>query len=90
MNRQQFIQQLRSWAARAASETTYSLDTGKITWQSNADVLRATAEMLASGANPLVTLASFRKQVIGDRLKSIQEWESTSSPQAAAQYAGEV
>lgn len=90
MNRQVFVDRLRAWAARAENEVAYSQGTGKIAWQGQAGVLRATASVVASGSTTNNDPAALRKQLIADRQKAIVTWEHGTDADAAATHSGEV
>ena len=90
MNRQLFIDRLRAWAARADNEVAESKGTSKHTWQGQADVLRATASVVASGSGINNDPATLRTQLIADRQKSLTVWEHEDNPKAVAEHSGEV
>ncbi len=90
MNRQTFIDRLRTWAARAENEVAESKGIGKHTWQGQASVLRATASVVASGGSLNADPEILRKQLIADRQKSLTAWEHADDPNAVAELSGEV
>jgi hypothetical protein len=90
MNRQMFVDRLRAWATRAENEVAYSEGTGKITWQCQASVLRATASVVASGSATNSDPVALRKQLIADRQKALMAWEQTTDAATAAGHSGEV
>lgn len=90
MNRQLFVDRLRAWAARAENEVAYSEGTGKIAWQGQAGVLRATASVVASGSTTNNDPAALRRQLLADRQKALVTWEHDDDPAAAAMHSGEV
>jgi hypothetical protein len=86
MNRQQFADRLRAWAARAENEVSYSLGTAQLTWQGQLEVLRATAAVVAGGTTP----DALRHRIIADRQEALSAWQAETDPDEVAINAGRV
>jgi selenocysteine lyase/cysteine desulfurase len=90
MNRQTFVERLRAWAARADNEVAFSAGTAKRTWQGEAEVLRATANVAISSGGAPQTPGALRAQLIADRQKTLKEWEEATDPDEVAFLSGQT
>jgi hypothetical protein len=91
VTREQVIERLRVWAARANSEALEADTPGdQLNWTGQAQVLGDVAAFLASqGSGP--DLERVRLQVIGGRQQAIAAWElARENPRDLALHAGEV
>jgi hypothetical protein len=91
VTREQVIERLRVWAARANSEALEA-DTpaDQLNWTGQAQVLGDVAAFLASQGSEL-DLERVRLQVIGGRQQSIAAWElARDNARDLALHAGEV
>ena len=88
-SREEMIERLRGWSARALHEAQYA-DTqeGALNWQGQAQVLGGVANYLAdqSEADDFTVW----RQVVGDRAKSLAEWMMRQDGADGALYAGQV
>lgn len=88
-NREEMIERLRVWSARALQEAQYA-DTQEaaLQWQGQSAVLSGVANYLEdqSGADDFTVW----RQVVGDRSKSMAEWMARQGGSDAALYAGQV
>jgi hypothetical protein len=87
VDRQTFIDRLRAWAGRADSEVTHSYGTAQAAWQGQASVLRALANVAATGTTDP---AALRKQIIAERQKTLAAWNDVRDEAPAAVLTGEV
>lgn len=90
MNREQAINRLSAWSARAQHEAQEA-DTREdiLNWQGQAQVLGSTATFLAGpGAN--VTDSNIWKQVVADRQSALASWEKEQYGDQAMFHAGRV
>ncbi len=90
MNRLQFIDRLRAWAARADNEVAESHGTARLAWQGQASVLRATASVASSGANENNAPDALRRQIIADRQKAYDAWTAEKDPDRVALLSGQI
>lgn len=91
MTREQVIERLRVWAARAQSEALEA-DTpaDRLNWTGQAQVLGDVAGFLSSEGSQL-DLSSVRLQVISGRQKSLAAWElARTNDRDLALASGEV
>ena len=91
MTREQVIERLRVWAARANSEALEADTTaGRLNWAGQAQVLGDVAAFLANQGAGL-DLERVRLQVIGGRQQAIAAWElARENERELALHAGEV
>lgn len=91
MTREQAIDRLRVWAARAQSEANEADNSGdKLHWTGQAQVLSSVAEFLASQGAQLDPQA-VRLQVISGRQRSLGAWDlARNNERDLALHAGEV
>lgn len=91
MTREQAIDRLRVWAARAQSEANEADNpTDKLQWTGQAQVLSSIAEFLASQGAQLDPQA-VRLQVISGRQRSLGAWDlARQNERDLALHAGEV
>lgn len=91
MNRQAFIERLRAWAARADTEVIYAhTEENKRTWQGNAGVLHAVANVAAAGASDRTDPRTLRLQLIADRQKVLASWNEQRAELDVATLTGEA
>jgi hypothetical protein len=90
VNREQIIERLRTWAARAQYEAQYA-DTRDdiLNWQGQAQVLSSIATYLA-GQGAELSYSAIWKQVVTDRGRALAEWERNQEGPEAMMYAGIV
>ena len=90
MNRQQAIERLRIWAARAQQEAQEA-DTQEnlLHWQGQAQVLSSVATFL-SGAGAQANDDQLWKQIVSDRSAALAAWEREQGGAEAMYYAGMV
>ena len=88
-NREEMIERLRTWSARALHEAQYADNHEDILqWQGQSAVLSGVANYLADqSADDDFTIW---RQVVGDRSKSLAEWMARQGGPEAALYAGQV
>jgi hypothetical protein len=88
-SREEMIERLREWSARALHEAQYA-DTQEnaLNWQGQAQVLGGVANYLTdqSDADDFTVW----RQVVGDRAKSLAEWMMRQDGADGALYAGQV
>jgi hypothetical protein len=91
VTREQAIERLRVWAARAQSEAQEADQPSDVwQWTGQAQVLNGIAAFL-SGAGAQLDLAAVRLQIISGRQKSIGAWElARENERDLALHAGEV
>ncbi len=88
-SREEMIERLRTWSARALHEGQYAdSQEDALQWQGQAQVLGGVANYLADqgGAEDF----TIWRQVVGDRAKSLAEWMARQGGVEAALYAGQV
>jgi hypothetical protein len=90
VNREQTIERLRVWAARAFSEAQYA-DTreDRLSWQGHAQVLSGIATYLA-GPGSEADDNTIWKQVVADRQSALGAWQRAQSGPEAMLYSGMV
>jgi hypothetical protein len=88
-SREEMIERLRTWSARALHEAQYA-DThdDALQWQGQSAVLSGVANYLEDqgGADDFTVW----RQVVGDRSKSMAQWMARRGGPEAALYAGQV
>jgi hypothetical protein len=91
VTRDQVIERLRLWAARAQWEATQAdRPTDLLEWSGQAQVLAGIAEFLA-GQGGQLALTAARVQIISGRQTSLAAWElARDDERALALHAGEV
>ncbi|HEY7780582.1 MAG TPA: hypothetical protein VIC85_10275 [Ktedonobacterales bacterium] len=91
MTREQVIERLRLWAARAQWETTQAdRPTDMLEWSGQAQVLTGIAEFLA-GQGAQLSLQAARVQIISGRQTSLTAWDlARDDERDLALRAGEV
>ena len=88
-SREEMIERLRTWSARALHEAQYADNHDDVLqWQGQSAVLSGVANYLADqSADDDFTIW---RQVVGDRSKSLAEWMARQGGPEAALYAGQV
>lgn len=87
--REEMIERLRQWSARALHEAQYA-DTQEdaLQWQGQAAVLSGVANFLQDQAD--TDDFTIWRQVVADRAQSMAEWMARQGGVDAALYAGQV
>jgi hypothetical protein len=90
MKREQAVERLRQWAARARHEAQYA-DTREdiLHWQGQAQVLGGVATFLA-GPGATLDDDTVWKQIVSDRSGALAAWEQAQEGAEAMLYAGMV
>lgn len=90
MTREQAIERLRMWSARAQHEAQFA-DTREdvLSWQGQAQVLGSVAIFLG-GTGAQLSDEEIWKQVVADRSAALAAWERTQEGPEAMLYAGMV
>jgi hypothetical protein len=90
MTRQETIERLRLWAARAQHETLEA-DTraNMLHWQAQAQVLSGVAQFLDS-QDPTTPDGVIYRHVVADRTRRLAEWMAREGGDEAAAYSGAV
>lgn len=90
MNREQTIERLRAWAARAQHEAQEA-DTREdiLQWQGQAEVLSSVASFMADQGGQGGDQRLW-KRVVADRERSMAAWLARREGTEAAYYAGQV
>ena len=90
MKREQAVERLRQWAARAQHEAQYA-DTREdiLHWQGQAQVLGGVATFLA-GPGATLDDDTVWKQIVSDRSGALAAWEQAQEGAEAMLYAGMV
>ncbi len=91
MTREQVIERLRVWAARAQNEVSEAdVPSDQLSWTGQAQILSGTAEFLA-GQGSQLDPARVRLQLISGRQKSLAAWDmARTNERELALHAGEV
>jgi hypothetical protein len=90
MNREQTIERLRVWAARAQSEALYADNReNMLHWQAQSQVLSGVANFLSDQGANLDDFATW-KRVVADREASLAQWMARKGGVEAAYLAGQV
>ncbi len=90
MNREQTIERLRQWAARAQSEALYADNhDNMLNWQAQSQVLSGVANFLSDQGANLDDFAIW-KRVAADREESLSQWMALSGGAQASYLAGQV
>ena len=88
-SREEIIERLRGWSARALQEAQYA-DTQEnaLNWQGQAQVLGGVANYLTDQGD--ADDFTVWRQVVGDRAQSLAEWMARQDSVEGALYAGQV
>jgi hypothetical protein len=90
MNREQTIERLRLWAARAQREALYADNhDNMLNWQAQSQVLSGVANFLSDQGANLDDFAIW-KRVVADREESLAQWMALKGGAQASYLAGQV